>query len=338
MFSEKDLLQIKNHSLTPEQVEAQIDNFRKGFPYLKVVRAAAAGDGVKVLNEEQISRAIERYDAESKDLKIVKFVPASGAATRMFKELFEFVGAGKRGKGIDTLLENIRKFAFYEELTQFIGENSTDEEIVSAIIINGLAYGSKPKGLVTFHAYPDGARKPVEEHLVEAALYACNGDQATIHFTVSPEHQAGFEALLAERQGFYEEKFGKKFDISFSQQSPATDTIAVNPDNTPFRTAEGKLLFRPAGHGALLANLNALDADVIFACGPMPMLRAIKAYAEEHGITCYVSMEERMACGIGACLACVCKTKEKDHHTNVNNKRICKEGPVFNAKEVVWDG
>ena len=162
MFSEKDLLQIKNHSLTPEQVEAQIDNFRKGFPYLKVVRAAAAGDGVKVLDEEQINRAIERYDAESKDLKIVKFVPASGAATRMFKELFEFVGAGKRGKGIDTLLENIRKFAFYEELTQFIGENSTDEEIVSAIIINGLAYGSKPKGLVTFHAYEDSTRKAVE--------------------------------------------------------------------------------------------------------------------------------------------------------------------------------
>ena len=264
MFSEKDLLQIKNHSLTPEQVEAQIDNFRKGFPYLKVVRAAAAGDGVKVLDEEQINRAIERYDAESKDLKIVKFVPASGAATRMFKELFEFVGAGKRGKGIDTLLENIRKFAFYEELTQFIGENSTDEEIVSAIIINGLAYGSKPKGLVTFHAYEDSTRKAVEEHLVEGALYARSGDEVYIHFTVSEEHMGGFWDVLGEAQPYFEEYFGVKYNVSFSVQKPSTDTIAVNPDNTPFRTDDGQLLFRPAGHGALIENLNDIDADIIF--------------------------------------------------------------------------
>ena len=264
MFTEKDLEQIKNHSLTPQQVEAQIENFRKGFPYLKVVRAAAAGDGVKVLDEEQINRAIERYDAESKDLKIVKFVPASGAATRMFKELFEFVGAGNRGKGIDTLLENIRKFAFYEELSQFINDDSTDEEIVSAIIINGLAYGSKPKGLVTFHAYEDSTRKAVEEHLVEGALYARSGDEVYIHFTVSEEHMGGFWDVLGEAQPYFEEYFGVKYNVSFSVQKPSTDTIAVNPDNTPFRTDDGQLLFRPAGHGALIENLNDIDADIIF--------------------------------------------------------------------------
>jgi hypothetical protein len=127
-----------------------------------------------------------------------------------------------------------------------------------------LCYGSKPKGLVTFHAYKEGARKPVEEHLVEAALYASNGERAAIHFTVSPEHKEGFLALLEERQSYYEKKFDIKYDVSFSEQSPATDTIAVNLDNTPFRTDDGKLLFRPAGHGALISNLDKLDADIIF--------------------------------------------------------------------------
>ena len=264
MFNEQDIAQIEARGLSVEAVNQQIENFRTGFPSLAVVRAASGGDGVRQLSESEKEAAQNYYDSKATGLKTIKFVPASGAATRMFKELFEYVNDDKRTAGIDKLIDNVEKFAFYPELCNYVGAESEDKEVVKNIIIDGLGYGKKPKGLVTFHAYPDGARKPVEEHLVEAALYACNGNQATIHFTVSPEHQAGFEALLAERQGFYEEKFGKKFDISFSQQSPATDTIAVNPDNTPFRTAEGKLLFRPAGHGALLANLNALDADVIF--------------------------------------------------------------------------
>lgn len=158
MFTKEDLEQIKSHSLSPEQVECQIENFRKGFPYLNVIRAASAGDGVQVLDEAQIEQAIKRYEEESKSLRIVKFVPASGAATRMFKELFEFVSDGKRGKGIDVLLDNIKKFAFWEELSQFVDEKSTPEEIVESIITKGLAYGSKPKGLVTFHAYEDSTR------------------------------------------------------------------------------------------------------------------------------------------------------------------------------------
>ena len=264
MFTKEDLEQIKSHSLTLEQVEAQIENFRKGFPYLKVIRPAAAGDGVLVMDEEQIARAQERYDAEVKQLRVVKFVPASGAATRMFKELFEFVNGGKRGAGIDTLLTNIRKFAFWGELSQFINEKSTDEEIVSAIILNGLSYGSKPKGLVTFHAYEDGTRKAVEEHMVEGALYARSGDEVYIHFTVSEEHMGGFWDVLGECQPHFEEFFGVKYNVSFSVQKPSTDTIAVNPDNTPFRSDDGKLLFRPAGHGALIENLNDIDADIIF--------------------------------------------------------------------------
>lgn len=264
MFDKKDLQQIAQQGLTEEIVQRQIDNFVNGFPFLNVVRAASAGDGVRVLGGEEIARATARYDVESATLRVVKFVPASGAATRMFKELFEFVNEGRCGKGIDTLLANIKKFAFWPELEHFVNENSADEEVVSAIVKHGLAYGSKPKGLVTFHAYADGNRKAVEEHMVEGAAYARSGDEVYIHFTVSEEHMGGFWDVLGSTQPFYEEQFGVKYNVSFSVQKPSTDTIAVNPDNTPFRTDDGRLLFRPAGHGALIENLNDIDADVIF--------------------------------------------------------------------------
>ena len=264
MFNQNDIAQIEARGLSLAEVERQIENFRNGFPALPVRRAASVGDGILRLDDEALKLAEERYEAKRGELRTVKFVPASGAATRMFKELFEYVNDDKRTPGIDKLIVNLEKFAFFPELAKYLKPQIDDKDVVRNIIIDGLEYGAKPKGLVTFHAYKEGNRKPVEEHLVEAALYASNGERAAIHFTVSPEHQAGFEALLNERQSHYEAKFGVKFDVTFSQQSPATDTIAVNPDNTPFRTDDGKLLFRPAGHGALIANLDKLDADIIF--------------------------------------------------------------------------
>ena len=264
MFTEKDLQQIEKHGLTPDAVERQLENFRRGFPFLKVVRAASPGDGVMVVGDAEAAAAVARYEREADRLGIVKFVPASGAATRMFKELFEFVNEGKRGKGIDTLLDNIGRFAFWPELKAVLPPDADDKATVRAIVKDGLGYGQKPKGLVTFHAYPEGARKAVEEHLVEGAVYAAARGVARIHFTVSPEHIAGFETLLAEKVPVYERRFGIRYDISFSVQKPSTDTIAVNPDNTPFRQDDGTLLFRPAGHGALIENLNEIDADVVF--------------------------------------------------------------------------
>ena len=264
MFTEKDLHQIEQHGLTREAVERQIENFRRGFPFLKVVRAASPDDGVVVVDDAAADAAQARYEQAAHGLSVVKFVPASGAATRMFKELFEFVNEGKRGKGIDTLLENIERFAFWPELKAVLPEGADDRTVVSCIVKQGLNYGQKPKGLVTFHAYPDGARKAVEEHLVEGAAYASTDGVARIHFTVSPEHRAGFESLLAEKVPLYEKRFGIRYEISFSVQKPSTDTIAVNPDNTPFRQEDGSLLFRPAGHGALIENLNEIDADIIF--------------------------------------------------------------------------
>ena len=264
MFTSNDISQIEARGLSVAEVEKQIDNFRNGFPSLPVVRAASGGDGVRQLSEEQLHSAEELYMNRTKEIKTIKFVPASGAATRMFKELFEYVNDDKRTPGIDKLITNLEKFAFFAELAKYLKPQIDDKDVVRNIIIDGLGYGSKPKGLVTFHAYREGARKPVEEHLVEAALYASNGERAAIHFTVSPEHKAGFLSLLEERQSHYEKKYGIKYEVSFSEQSPATDTIAVNPDNTPFRNEDGTLLFRPAGHGALIDNLDKLDADIIF--------------------------------------------------------------------------
>ena len=264
MFTEKDLRQIEARGLTLGQVEAQLENFRRGFPFLKVVRAASPGDGVTLLDAAAADAAVARYERDAARLGVVKFVPASGAATRMFKELFEFVNEGRRGKGVDTLLEHLEEFAFWPELRAVLPAGADDRAKVDAIVNDGLEYGRKPKGLVTFHAYPEGSRKAVEEHLAEGAAYAASGGGVRIHFTVSPEHMAGFEELLAERVPLYEKRFGVRYDISFSVQKPSTDTIAVNPDNTPFRQEDGRLLFRPAGHGALIENLNEIDADVIF--------------------------------------------------------------------------
>ena len=264
MFTEQDLKQIAAHGLSVEAVERQIENFRRGFPSLQVVSAASPADGIVVLTAEQAAAYAAKYEGRDASVTVAKFVPASGAATRMFKELFEFVNEDKRGKGIDTLLQNIEKFAFYPELKEVVADFSDEKAVVSAIIKQGLGYGSLPKGLVTFHAYDNGARKAVEEHLVEGALYGAADGVVRLHFTVSPEHEAAFRALLSEKTAKYESLFGVKYDISFSQQKSSTDTIAVNPDNTPFRTDSGELLFRPAGHGALLENLNDIDASIIF--------------------------------------------------------------------------
>ena len=264
MFTQEDLLQIQKHGLTQNTVDVQLANFKLGFPTLKVVRVASPGDGVLIATQEIINRSVTHYEDNIDKIKVVKFVPASGAATRMFKELFEFVNDNKRGEGIDFLLDNIQQFAFWPELKAILPDGADDKGIVSMIIKEGLCYGDKPKGLVTFHNDPEGGRKAVEEHLAEGAAYATSNGVTSIHFTVSSEHMDGFKALLCEKTPLYEKKYGVSYNITFSSQKPSTDTIAVNPDNTPFRQEDDTLLFRPAGHGALIENLNDIDADIIF--------------------------------------------------------------------------
>lgn len=255
---------MEEHGLMPAALETQLKNFREGFPFLPVTRAASCGDGIRVLDAAGIEQAAARYDRAKESLRVVKFVPASGAATRMFKDLFEFVREGRRTAVVGELLANRRRFAFWPELRAIVGDDADERRTVENIVAEGLRYGETPKGLVSFHRYGDEVRKAVEEHLVEGAQYAAAGGEVKIHFTVSPEHLTRFEALLAEKIPGYESRFGVKYRISFSVQDPSTDTLAVNSDCTPFRRADGRLLFRPAGHGALIGNLGKIDADIVF--------------------------------------------------------------------------
>jgi hypothetical protein len=273
-FTEQDHDQILVQGVTPEQIDKQIQYFVNGFPYLNVIKAATIGDGIVRIDEDQLSAYIHRFDAAAHERDLVKFVPASGAATRMFKSLFAALD-GKSDKSTDEVFARLTDFAFYEDLKAAMAAKGQDlDKAVAAngrqtvlrflLTEEGLEYGSLPKGLLKFHRYIDGPRTPVEEHLVEGAAYANSDGLVKIHFTVSPEHRDRFEKLIDEQKADYEAWLGVTFDISFSEQKKSTDTISVNPDNSPFRNADGSLLFRPAGHGALIENLNDIDADIVF--------------------------------------------------------------------------
>ncbi len=280
MLSEKDLKQIAAKGITAEQLEQQLEDFKHGFPFLRIEAAASVGRGIMAPTDAEREAYIkkwEQYKAEGH--KIVKFVPASGAASRMFKNMFAFMNGDHDEPQTDFEKEyfnNIEKFAFYGALNEKCKENDgkTIPELIKegqykAVVRNmllpeGLNYGQLPKGLLLFHKYPDGPRTPMEEHLVEAALYAQSDGEANVHFTVSHEHMNLFEKKVEEKENKYASKYGIKYNISFSEQKPSTDTVAANPDNTPFRNEDGSLLFRPGGHGALIENLNEIGADIVF--------------------------------------------------------------------------
>ena len=280
MLSQQDLKQIAEKGITEQQINVQLEEFKTGFPFLKLEAAAAIGKGIVAPNPQEKEKMIEAWNEyKAAGNKIVKFVPASGAASRMFKNMFAFLTADYDVPTTDfekTYFDNIEKFAFYNALNEKCVENcgadikaliaKGDYKAVVANMLNadGLNYGQLPKGLLLFHNYPEGPRTPMEEHLVEGALYAASNGEANVHFTVSHEHMALFEKKVEEKKDGYAQKYGIKYNISFSEQKPSTDTVAANPDNTPFRTEDGKLLFRPGGHGALIENLNEIDADVIF--------------------------------------------------------------------------
>lgn len=260
LFTDRDMAQIAARGFTPGDAAHQIECFRRGFPWLDVERAAVRGDGIFAADEKGIEYFTRIYREAAPGLRIVKFVPASGAATRMFKDLYEFAGSGVHNAVSEKTVANIGRFAFYDIIRAKTA--GMDDRAVAQAVID---YGARlPKGLIVFHRYAGEVRTAAEEHLAEGAQYAAGGGEADIHFTVSPEHEEGFRALLATVGGKYEKRYGVKYRFTFSHQSPATDTIAVTADNHPFRQADGSLLFRPAGHGALIGNLGAIDADIIF--------------------------------------------------------------------------
>ena len=269
-FTEQDQDQILVQGIPLDRIDQQINHFVQGFPFLNVIKAATIGDGIVRIDEDQLSTYTQRFDSAAHERDLVKFVPASGAATRMFKTLFSALD-GKMDKSVDEVFDRLTDFAFYDDLKKVMaakGQNieKADRQTVLRFLLTeeGLDYGSLPKGLLKFHRYIDGPRTPVEEHLVEGAAYANSDGLVKIHFTVSPEHRSRFEQLINEQKADYEAWLGVTFDISFSEQKKATDTISVNMDNSPFRNADNSLLFRPAGHGALIENLNDIDADIVF--------------------------------------------------------------------------
>lgn len=280
MLSETDLKQIAERGISEEQVLGQLNQIKEGFPFLKLEAAASVGQGVLALDGEEREHYIEDWNEyKAQGHKVVKFVPASGAASRMFKNMFSFLSADYDVPTTDfekEYFDHIKNFAFREALCDMCKKNEGKcvKELMAdgnykAVVANmleakGLNYGQLPKGLLLFHNYEDGARTPMEEHLVEAALYAASNGEANVHFTVSHDHLELFKKKVAEKADKYAAAYDVKFNISFSEQKPSTDTVAANPDNTPFRNEDGSLLFRPGGHGALIENLNDLDADIVF--------------------------------------------------------------------------
>ena len=275
---DKDLLVKKG--ISEQQIAEQLACFEKGFPFLKLDAAASVEKGIMAPAENEMKNYLEAWDTYKEGEKtIVKFVPASGAASRMFKNLFEFLGADYNIPKTDfekKFFDHIHSFAFYNDLNAACMDNTgKDIDALMAgkeykpIVANlleaaGLNYGALPKGLLKFHRYADGVRTPLEEHLVEGALYAAGKTgKVNVHFTVSTEHRELFTKLVEEKVAVYAKKYGVEYDVSFSEQKPSTDTVAADMENEPFRD-KGKLLFRPGGHGALIENLNDLDADVIF--------------------------------------------------------------------------
>lgn len=278
-FSQEDLAQIEAKGMTVETVEEQLECFKKGFPYLKLENSASLGSGIKQLNDSAEAYA-EKWDKLIEEgVKSVKFVPASGAASRMFKDLFGFLDADydtPESSFEKNFFAHIKTFAFYNALNEMCQKNEGADidslmadgkykSVVENLLAEkGLNYGWLPKGLLLFHNYPTASRAAMEEHLVEGALYAKNGDATVnIHFTVSHDHMPFFKELTERVVPAYEKEFGVKYNISFSEQKPETDTIAADGENQPFRE-NGALLFRPGGHGSLIENLNEIDADVIF--------------------------------------------------------------------------
>ena len=272
MFSEKDIRQIQARGADLQQIEEQIEHFRKGFPWMKIVAPATPQRGIRVLSAAEAGEAAAYYrkaDIQGK----CKFVPASGAASRMFKDMFSGLEKLEAGEDLPAdapgakLAARIKDFAFYTpELFSQPEDSAAYRKATLRKLLkeDGLAYGAKPKGVLKFHRYADEVRTAIAEHLVEAQDYMRSADNTCdLVVTISPEHRELFEAAIAEVVPAYEKRYGVRYNITFTYQDKATDTIAVDPDNNPFRVDDGSLLFRPAGHGALIHNLNKVDAELV---------------------------------------------------------------------------
>jgi hypothetical protein len=291
-FNEKDLQQIKALGITEKEVRAHIASFKRGSFFQKLIRPCTLGDGIISISEKEIPQLLRKHQDGACQGRLLKFVPASGAASRMFDALMKALKSDPRlhreeiarkaeagdqeAKQVLSFVNGITRFAFYDDLKSVLArtELTMDDvlaqgeytHLIEALVTDrGLNYANLPKGLLKFHAYPEGCRTALEEHLVEAISYV--QDQAGIcrlHFTVSPEHYKRFIHHFEAVRAHYETKYRVRFHVDFSFQKPSTNTIAVDMHNEPFREKDGKLVFRPGGHGALIENLNDIRGDIIY--------------------------------------------------------------------------
>lgn len=284
--TDKDLFAEKG--IQAEQIEKQLEIFEEGIPFINLVAPATYENGIHVISEENKEKYVAEFEERMDSLSLLKFVPASGAASRMFKSVFKFINEYdpkketfnsyvNREKAFDmnTFFIGMEKFPFFKEVEASLIEKMPDYEEMSddyqkyhfvreLLLEDGFNFGSYPKGALPFHRYKTHPSTAFEEHLYEAALYANSKGLAKLHFTIAEEHRAKFEDEYEKVRAHVESKTNCKFDISFSYQKKSTDTIAVDMDNNPFRNDDGTILFRPGGHGALIENLNDVEADVVF--------------------------------------------------------------------------
>lgn len=274
LFTPRDLEQMSELGIRPEEAARQVDLFRNRPPFTRVLRPCTPGDGIRQLVREEEPWLLARFEGAARDGRIGKMVPASGAASRMFKELLSYLSKGNANgaempAAVRTFFDNLERFPFFEALAEVMKRDgldlkTSDPRAVLEYLLTerGLNYAELPKGLLLFHRYPDGARTPFEEHLIEATEQTRSGDgTCRLHFTVSPQHEKEFHALLERVRRRYEERYEARFEVTFSDQRRSTDTLAVELDNRPFRQDDGTLLFRPGGHGALLDNLHDLGQE-----------------------------------------------------------------------------
>ncbi|TLF46775.1 DUF4301 family protein [Maribacter aurantiacus] len=282
-LSEQDMKQMANKGIAKEKVEDQINTFKEGIPFVDLQSAAVVGNGILRFTEVEERELIDHYESKVKHLDILKFVPASGAASRMFKALFSFLDSYNPAnesledylertgdKDIKKLSEGLEQMPFYRKVMDRLPNsfNSEGEKVylfVKELLgEDALNYGFYPKGLLPFHKYEENTATPFEEHLKEGALYASSSSGSKLHFTISEQHEEMFQTELDQVGERVSKETGINYTVDYSFQKPSTDTIAVDMNNEPFRNPDGTVLFRPGGHGALIENLNEQDADVIF--------------------------------------------------------------------------
>lgn len=297
-LSEKDIELLISKGIGRDKVSEQIKTFKEGIPFIQLDRPAVINDGIQKFSDSQEKKLVAHFDKGKDRFKLLKFVPASGAASRMFKVLFEFLESydpdteklsaylsRPKNKEIKLFFDDLQKFPFYEIIQDRIQDQTTDGDhqalafVKEMLEADKLHYDFYPKGLLPFHKYEKHIKTAFEEHLKEGAIYASSRKVTRLHFTVSEQHETMFHQLYEENKESLTQSTGVEFIVNFSQQKSSTDTIAVTEENMPFRAQNGSLLFRPGGHGALIENLNEQDADMIFIKNIDNVV--VDSYAEE---------------------------------------------------------